>query len=54
MTAIEMGALLIGAPMLFFVLFRAAAIGWFGAKHYYQRRLVDGIRKGDRNGQSAG
>lgn len=47
MSALNMGIILIGVPIFVYVLFRAAALGWFGAKHAYQRRLVDGIRKGD-------
>lgn len=50
MNAIEWTLLVGAAPVFVYVVFRAAASGWFGVKHYYQRRLVDGIRKGDPNG----
>jgi hypothetical protein len=40
-------AVVVLSPFVAFVLFRAAASGWFGVKHYYQRRLIDDIRKGD-------
>jgi hypothetical protein len=53
MNPIEILLLLIGAPVFVWVLFRAAAHGWFGEKLRYHRRLVDGIR-GETDGQPSG
>ena len=50
----DMIILLISAPLLAYVIAKAAGMGWFGEKFKHHRRLVDGISKGDRNGQSSG
>lgn len=47
MTVTEWASVVVLSPFVVYALFRAAASGWFGVKHYYQRRLIDGIRKGD-------
>lgn len=36
--------LIVLAPFIVYVLSRAAALGWFGAKLSYQRRLVDDLK----------
>lgn len=43
---------LIAAPVLAFVLFRAASFGWYSGKWWYQRRLISGIKE-RKNGQSS-
>lgn len=35
-------------PPLSYLVFRCAACGWFGVKHHYNRRLIDGHRKENR------
>lgn len=45
---IEGLAVLIGLPLFVYVVFRAAGLGWFGVKHYYQRRFINGIREGEK------
>lgn len=47
MTVIKLVVALLVSPVFAFLLFRAAARGWFGVKHEYHRRLIDGIKKGD-------
>lgn len=41
---IEGIVILIVAPVFVYVVFRAAASGWFGVKHAYQRRFMDIVR----------
>lgn len=36
--------LIVLAPFILYVLSRSVALGWFGAKLNYQRRLVDGLK----------
>lgn len=51
---IEYALLLIAAPVFAFALFRGAALGWYGVKLRYQRRLI-ATHKGERqNGKPAG
>lgn len=49
-TMIEAVVVVLLSPFVAFVVCRAAARGWFGVKHDYNRRLIDGIRKGDVDG----
>lgn len=46
-TMIELAVMVLFSPFIAFVVCRAAARAWFGVKHDYNRRLIDGIRKGD-------
>lgn len=55
LTVTEIVFCLIAAPMVAYVLARAAALGWYGVKERYTRRLIDGIRRGEKaNGKSTG
>lgn len=47
MTVIKLAAIFVVSPVFAFLVFRAAARGWFSVKHDYTRRLIGDIKKGD-------
>lgn len=53
MTMTEVAFALIAAPLVVFVLFKAAATGWYSVKLRYHRRLIR-LARGDRDGQQTG